>query len=333
MTIKIELGMYQGARQKGMTMSELLEKERPSEKEGLDAFEFALFERDINLRRDTVEKFYRTTEDSVLFPEFINRNVRIGLVGLGKRDLVLDDLIATTTSIDSGVYETVQAVFETKKLDFKKIAEGAPIPTVTMSTGKQSIRLAKIGIAMDATYEVLRRMKLPLLSIHMQLIGKRLAKKMVAYAVHVLVNGDGNDNAITPTSEVISYENLLSWMLDMEQWEPTVWFAKKATLKEILVLEEFMDTRLFDTAKTGALATPFGFDMKKFNWEETTLGDDQIFQVDKSAALELVTESGAELIETDKVIDKQLEKTVISQVMGFAKIFTEAAAIFEKAGE
>ena len=330
MLAKLTKEMYQEARQKGMTMSGLLEKERPSQVEGLDAFEFALFERDINLKKDTVEKFYRTKEDSVLFPEFINRNVRIGLVGLGKKDLTLEDIIATTTPIDSGVYETVQAEFSAKKLDFKKIAEGAPFPTVTMSTGKQSIKLAKIGLAVHATYEVLRRMKLPLLSIHMQLIGKRLAKKMAAYAVHIIVNGDGNTNPAGETTGAITYDKLLAFMLDMDQWEPTVWFAKKALIQEILLLTEFKDSRLFDTARTGALATPFGHDLKKLNWDETTLGDNKLFQVDKSAALEMIEETGAELIETSKVIDKQLEKTVISQVVGFAKIFTEAAAIYKK---
>ncbi|PKN28265.1 MAG: hypothetical protein CVU64_14260 [Deltaproteobacteria bacterium HGW-Deltaproteobacteria-21] len=329
MAVKIAKEMYQAARQAGLTFSELLTRERPSTMEGLDAFEFALFERDINLRRDTVEKFYRTQEDSILFPEFINRNVRIGMVGLGKRDLMLSDIVATETPIDSGVYETVKAEFSVKNIDFKRVGEGAPFPTVTIGVGKQSIRLAKIGVALDATYEVLRRMKLPLLSIHLQLIGKRLAKRMVAYAVYVLVNGDGNNNALAPKQEAASYDALLAWMLDMDQWEPTVWFARKELLTTILTLEEFKDTRLFDTAKTGALATPFGFDMKKFNWEESTLGDGQLFQVDRSAALELVKEIGAELIETDKVIDRQFEKTVISQVGGFSKIFPEAAAIFE----
>ena len=330
MAVKLAKEMYQQARQKGLTFSGLLEKERPSEVEGLDAFEFALYEQDINLTRDTVERFYRTKEDSILFPEFINRNVRIGIEGLSAKDVMLADLIATTTNIDSGVYETVNAQFDAKKLDFKKIAEGAPFPTVTITSGKQSIRLAKIGVAVEATYEVLRRMKLPLLSIHMQLIGKRLAKKMVAYAVFILANGDGNGNPAPEESKALSYDNLLDWFLDMDNWEATVWFAKKALIKEILKLDEFKDTRLFETAKTGALATPFGNDLKKFNWAETTLGDDQVFQVDRSAALELVKETGAELIETDKVIDKQFEKTVISQVLGFSKIFTEAAMIFKK---
>jgi hypothetical protein len=331
MALKLEKGMYQQARQKGMTFSELLAAENPSTVENLDAFEFALMDRDINLKKDTVEKFYRTKEDSVLFPEFINRNVRIGIAGLSRQDLTLEELIATTTTIDSGVYETVNAQFAEKNLDFKKIAEGAPFPTVSISSGKSSIRLAKIGVQLDVTYEVLRRMKLPLLSIHMQLIGKRLAKRMVAYAVYNLINGDGNANAAPATAATpVTYENLLDFYLDMDNWEASVWACKTPLLKEILKVPEFKDSRLFDTARTGDLAKPFGFPLKRFNWTETVLGDAQLFQVDKSAALEQVKESGAELIETDKVIDRQFEKTVISQVVGFSRIFTDAAKIFTR---
>lgn len=321
--------MYQEARLKDMTFSELLAAESPSQMEGLDAFEFALYQRDINLKKDTVEKFYRTKEDSILFPEFINRNVRIGMAGLGRFDLTLEELIATTTTIDSGVYDTVKAEFDAKKLDFKRVTEGTPFPTVAITSGKNSIRLAKIGLALDATYEVLRRMKLPLMAIHMQLIGKRLAKRMVAYAIYNIINGDGNDNAAPATEATpISYGALLDFFLDMDAWEATLWTAKKAALKTVLKLDEFKDSRLFDTAATGNLARVFGYQVKRFNWTESTLGDDMIIQLDKSAALELVKENGAELVETDKIIDRQMEKTVISQVVGFSRIFQDAAQIF-----
>jgi len=331
MAVAIEKSMYQHAQQLGVTMTELLEKERPSQEEGLDAFEFALYERGINPKRDKVERFYKTTDDSILFPEYINRNVRIGMVGLGKLDVVLDDIVSTTVNIDSATYETVKAEFDEKgDLDLSRVTEKGDFPTVSMKTGKEVIRLAKTGVKIEATYEVLRRMKLPVLSVHMQLIGKRLQKKKVAYAVYTLLNGDGNGNALTPTVDALNYDNLLDFMLSMENWEATVWFSKKDMLKNILTLTEFKDTRLFETAKTGALATPFGHDLKKFNWSESTLGDDQLYQLDKSAALELVKETGAELIETDKVIDRQFEKTVISEVCGFSKIYPDACKIFQK---
>ncbi len=327
---KIEKEMYAEAGKKGLTLSQHLEAARPSEEEKLSAYEFALFEQDINLNKDTVERFYRTSDDRVLFPEFINQNIRIGMVGLGKKDLNLEDIIATTTTIDGGVYETVKAEFSNKNLDFKRIAEGAQFPTVRMSIGKQSIRLAKIGLQLEATYEVLRRMKLNLLSIHMQLIGKRLAKKMAAYGVYTLLNGDGNANAAEKLTEELNYAKLMEFDLDMDDWEASVWFAKKAMILKLGLVSEFKDSNLFDTAKTGAYATPFGNALKKFNWKDTTLGDNQIFQVDKSATLELVKESGAELVETDKVIDKQFEKTVASQVIGFSMIFSEACRVFEE---
>jgi len=243
----------------------------------------------------------------------------------------LRGLVATTTTIDSGVYQTIKAEFDAKKIDFKRVTEGAPFPTVAISAGKESITLAKIGIGMDVTYEVLRRMKLPLLAIHMQLIGQRLAKRNVAYAMYSIINGDGNDNAAAQTQPTaVSYDALLDFYLDMENWEATVWSAKKALLKTIFKLDEFKDPLLFDTAKTGDLAKAFGYNIKRFNWTETPLGDDMLVAVAKNAALELVKESGAELVETDKVIDKQFEKTVISQVMGFSRIFKEAATIFKK---
>jgi hypothetical protein len=329
MAVELQKEMYKQARNQGVTFSELLAIESPSTVEGLDAFEFQLMERDINLRKDTVEKFYRTSEDSVLFPEFINRNVRIGIAGLGRFDLTLEELIATTTTIDSGVYESVNAEFDAKKIDFKRVTEGAPFPTVSIATGKNTIKLAKLGISLDVSYEVLRRMKLPLLAIHMQLIGQRLAKRNVAYAMYNIINGDGNNNAAPATNAAaLSYEALLNFFLNMETWEATVWTAKTALLKTMLNLNEFKDPLLFDTAKSGKIAPAFGNDLKRFNWTETTLGDKMLVAVAKNAALELVKESGAELIETDKVIDKQLEKTVISNVLGFSRIFTDAAYVF-----
>lgn len=332
MAVKLAKEMYQQARKQGITFTELLAVENPSQQKDLDAFEFALMERDINLKRDTVERFYRTTEDSILFPEFINRNVRIGIAGLGRFDLALDEIISTTTTIDSGVYETVKAEFDAKKIDFRRVTEGAPFPTVAISSGKETIKLAKIGIGLDASYEVIRRMKLPLMAIHMQLIGQRLAKRMVAYAMYNIINGDGNDNAAPQTDPLaVSYDNLLDFFLDMEEWEATVWAAKKTLLKTILKLDEFKDPMLYDTAKTGELAKTFGYNIKRFNWTETTLGDDMLVAVAKNAALEMIKESGAELIETDKVIDRQIEKTVISQVLGFSRIFQKAAYIFKKA--
>ncbi len=327
--IKLEKDMYKTARLKGLTFSELLAIENPSQNEKLDAFEFALMERDINLKSDTVERFYRTAEDSILFPEFINRNVRIGLAGLTGLDLSLDDITATTTTIDSGVYDSVSAAFNNKDVDFKRVGEGAEFPTVKITTDKNSVRLAKLGVKIEMTYEVMRRMKLPLLAIHIQLIGQRIAKRNVAYAMHNIMNGDGNNNAAPATAAAaLSYAGLLKHYMSMDEFTGTVMAARSTDMESILALDEFKNALLFDTAKTGNIPSPFGLPFKRFNWTESTLGNKLVPIVAKNAALEMLKESGAELIETDKIIDKQIEHTVISNVIGFSRIYTNAAKVF-----
>jgi hypothetical protein len=332
MALKLCREMYGQARTLGITVTELLAQENPSEETGLDAFEFALMKQDINLRQATVERFYRTQEDIYLFPEFINRNVRIGLAGLTAIDLTLEDVIATTTTIDSGVYDTFNTVFDEKKIDFTRIAEGGMFPSVSITTAKNSVRLAKLGLKLNATYEVLRRMKLPLFAAHLQLIGQRIAKRNVAFAMYNLLNGDGNNNAAPATdSTALTYNALLAFFYGMDRFAPTVMTAKSADVVAILSLPEFQTPFIFKTAATGEMPTPFGNPLKRFNWTESTLGNGLITQVCKTAALELVKESGAELIETEKVIDKQLQDTVISNVIGFSRIFAEGAKVFTKA--
>lgn len=330
MAMKLCREMYSHARNEGITVTELLARENPSEEKALDAYEFALMKQDINLKKATVERFYRTQEDIYLFPEFINRNVRIGLAGLTAIDLTLQDVIATETSIDSGVYDTFKTVFDEKKIDFTRIAEGGMFPSVTITSAKNSVRLAKLGLKLNASYEVLRRMKLPLFAAHLQLIGQRIAKRNVAFAMYNILNGDGNDNAAPVTDPTpLSYNALLGHHIKMDRFAATCIAAKGNEMISTLSIPEFQTPFIFKTAATGDMATPFGLPLKRFNWTESNLGDGTITWIAKSAALELVKESGAELIETEKVIDKQLQDTVISNVIGFSRIFAEGAKTFK----
>ena len=84
-TIRLEKGMYQEA---GRSFTQVLEGLDPSEQykgtrlEGLDAFQRQLKRFDIKVKgagSDPVEKFFRTADSAVLFPEYIARSVRQGM--------------------------------------------------------------------------------------------------------------------------------------------------------------------------------------------------------------------------------------------------------------
>ena len=110
-TIKLEKGMYQEA---GRSFTQVLERLDPSEQykgtgmEGLDAFQRQLKRFDIKVRgaaSDPVEKFFRTADSAVLFPEYIARSVR---QGMEEGDL-LPSITAATTRFEGMDYRSITA--------------------------------------------------------------------------------------------------------------------------------------------------------------------------------------------------------------------------------
>ena len=100
--LKLEKGMYHEA---GRSFTQVLESRDPSEQyrgtalEGLDAFQRQLKRFDIKVKgtgSDVVEKFFRTADSAVLFPEYIARSVR---QGMEEADL-LPQLTAAVTRFD-----------------------------------------------------------------------------------------------------------------------------------------------------------------------------------------------------------------------------------------
>ena len=104
--IKLEKGMYgQGDK----SFSNILEELDPSENyrgtplEGLDAFQRQLKRFDIHVKgagSDMVEKFFHTTDSSVLFPEFVSRVVRQGM----EEENILPNIVATVTDFNGMDY-------------------------------------------------------------------------------------------------------------------------------------------------------------------------------------------------------------------------------------
>ena len=110
--VKLEKGMY---RESGKTFTQVLESLDPSENykgtalEGTDAFQRQLKRFDIHAKgaySDPVEKFFRTMDSSVLFPEYIARAVKQGM----EENNVLPKITASTTTIDAMDYRSVYSV-------------------------------------------------------------------------------------------------------------------------------------------------------------------------------------------------------------------------------
>ena len=333
--LKLEKGMY---RQEGMSFTQVLESLDPSENyrgtalEGTDAFQRQLKRFGIRAKgagSSPVEKFFRTMDSAVLFPEYIARTVRQGM----EENDILPDIVATTTVIDSLDYRSIYSTPTKDDKELKDVAEGAEIPTTEVSTKEHLVSLTKRGRMLIASYEALRFQKLDLFSVMLRQIGAYIQQQQLADAVKVILDGDGNDNAavqytigtepISGTKGTLGYDQMVEFWSKFDPYTMNTILCSSGTMTKMLKVPELQNPLTgLNFQGTGKLTTPLGAQLHRTN----AVADGVIIGLDKRYALELVR-AGDVMVEYDKLIDRQLERAAITSISGFGKICDGAMAV------
>ena len=335
--LRLEKGMY---RQEGMNFTQVLESMDPSENyrgtalEGTDAFQRQLKRFGIRVKgagSSPVEKFFRSMDSAVLFPEYIARAVRSGM----EENDILPAITATTTVIDTMDYRSIYSEADEDSVGGKFIAEGARIPATQVKTKENLISLTKRGRMLVASYEAVRFQKLDLFSVMLRQIGSYIQKMQLADAVDVLVNGDGNDNAaqvftvgsspISGSAGSLGYDQLVEFWGQFDPYTMNAMLCNSAMMTKLLKVPELQNPLTgLNFQGTGELTTPLGAQLHRSGCVE----DGMIIGLDKRYALELVR-AGDVLVEYDKLIDRQLERAAITAVSGFGKICDGAVKVLK----
>ena len=333
--LKLEKGMY---RQEGMSFTQVLESLDPSENyrgtalEGTDAFQRQLKRFGIRAKgagSSPVEKFFRTMDSAVLFPEYIARTVRQGM----EENDILPDIVATTTVIDSLDYRSIYSTPTDEEKELKNVAEGAEIPTTEVNTKEHLVSLTKRGRMLVASYEALRFQKLDLFSVMLRQIGAYIQKQQLADAVKVILEGDGNDNAavqysigtdpISGTAGTLGYDQMVEFWSQFDPYTMNTILCSSGTMTKMLKVPELQNPLTgLNFQGTGKLTTPLGAQLHR----TSAVADGVIIGLDKRYALELVR-AGDVMVEYDKLIDRQLERAAITSISGFGKICDGAMAV------
>ena len=333
--LKLEKGMY---RQEGKSFTQVLEALDPSENyrgtalEGTDAFQRQLKRFGIKAKgagSSPVEKFFRTMDSAVLFPEYIARTVRQGM----EENDILPSIVATTTVIDAMDYRSIYSVPNDDDMKLQDVAEGASIPTTEVKTKEKLVSLSKRGRMLVASYEAVRFQKLDLFGVMLRQIGSYIQKQQLADAVSVLVNGDGNDNAapafavgsspISGTSGTLGYDQLVEFWGQFDPYTMNTILCSTGTMTKLLKIPELQNPMTgLNFQGTGKLTTPLGAQLHRTG----AVNDGVIIGLDNRYALELVR-AGDVLVEYDKLIDQQLERAAITSISGFGKICDGAACV------
>lgn len=348
--INLNRNMYRQAALDRLTFSQYLEKIAPApEGSGLDAFEVQLKERGIVTKTDYAKgisasimenAFYRTEDNDVLFPEFVSRTVREAMV----KDTVLPYLIGQYTTINSNSYKTIYCDDDPDNQSLKRVTEAASLPRAVLTTRNQEVKIYKYGRAIEASYEVIRRMQIDLLALHIGRFGVQAAKDKVQDVLTIAVAGDGNSNAAeiltltsldaTATPGTLTAKAWIKFLMNFEEFACDTIVADKDAFLQILLTDLGTYTAadvirlLGQGATSGVRLTAPQLPANGVNmfWNDSMTAN-YILGLNKNYAIEQVTEAGSEISEADKFITNQTQVLTISENSGFSKIFKEATKV------
>lgn len=300
---------------------------RGSEIEGLDAFERQLKRFDIKVSgagSDMVAKFFQNTKSATLFPEYVKRCVVAGMT----ENSHLDSIIAATTSINTTDYRPI-AVSAPKSGDtvgnFAVTAPGAELAVTEIKPQNSLVALKKRGRLLNTAYEAVKFQRLELFAVALKQMGAFIAKSQLSDAVSTIISGDGNGNAAksitVATTGTLTYADLVKLWGEFVNYNMNRLLIAPDVMAQLLKLNELKDPAAgLKFQGTSRLITPFGAEVIS----TAAVPAGKLIALDKDCALEMII-CGDISVESDKLINQQLDRTAITSTAGFAKIFSDAA--------
>ena len=315
-SVKLEKGMYHLANR---SFTQALEDADPSDQYtgtelgALDAFERQLKRFDIHVSGencDTVDKFFTTTESAVLFPEFVRRAVRRGM-----EESLLPELTAATTAVN-GTSCKGFSIDETDGLYTVTTNEGGTLKKTAITEASTAVALAKYGRLITASYETVRQQRIDVFSVMLRAVGHKLAGAISAAALTVLKN---SVESFDLAGSALAYADLAALYGKFADYDLTTVIASPKNVAAILAMNEMSDRTL---GADGTIRLPFGAKLLK----SASLNDKTIIGISKEFALECMTGSDV-LLESDRLIDCQLDRIAVTVRVGFQPLMSGATAV------
>jgi len=353
--IKLSAEMYEIAYKHGMTFSQLLERMNPSAPdETLDAFEkqckrFGIILKNVpekGIWASRGEMFFQSNQPAsrILFPEFLNRVARIALL----EDYDINWVIAQDRPIDSGSFRSLYITSTAAQRRKARVGQGGEFPRTKVTWSEQAGTVKKTGIQLDLSYEFVRRVSLPLLEIVLKGIMIQNHRDDFADVVNVLINGDDHASPANPatvdslstldtaaTLGTLTYKGYLKFGNQFKPYRLNVAIGNVDTILQVVLCQKPSTDPIQLLSLLQSKERIIGESITLVNpaWGRVSLiihsgvPAHKLVGLDKRYALEKITEIGADLQETDRLINTQFERVVLSESRNFSKLFTAACRV------
>ncbi len=310
--VKLEKGLYNLS---GKSFTAALEELDPSaayagtELASLDAYERQLKRYNIRVNGadcDMVEKFFVSTETAVLFPEFVKRSIRKGF-----DETVLSAVTAVRTVSESSQY--LGCVLDDSAA-YGTTAQTVALTAASVTEGTTAVTLQKFGRLINASYEAVRKQRLDVFGVMLRSIGVKLANAVAKQAMTVL-----KASASGISTSALTYADLADLYGCFDSFDMTTVIASPAVASKIAAMEQMKDSK---AEANGKMYLPFGSELVK----SSAVDNATVIGIDRDFALEFITSTGL-VLETDKLIDRQLDQITVSLTCGFRKITPDAVKV------
>lgn len=297
---------------------------------GTNVADYCAQEFGVDINRVTVDRFFQSDPNAKwLFPDMVREAVIDGM----RRKPAYPNLIIRDESIDGTAYDVPYVEESAENEELRTVAEGAAIPESEITYGDRIVRIDKKGRGVIASYEAVRRMSIDMLRVHLRRMGERLGRNLDARLATVLLEGDSSGASTAPVTldtaaqSTWTYADIVKGFMALtvdHYFTPTHMLANSALSQAILNLAEFKDAALFDFAKTGALPTPLGVRLVPLADQPA----DKLTILDANYAAAKLTEQDL-LVESDKLIHQQWDRTYLTVVTDFAVIYDKARVVIQ----
>lgn len=298
----------------------------------------------------------------VLFPEYINRQLRVTPIPMD----ILGELIAKVSPIDSIAQKTIYMEDIREQRRMMRVPEGAELPIKYFSLKEHDVAIYKYGLRLKNTYEFARRIRLDIFSLFLQRIAAQNKLDQAETAIDVIINGDGNANAVpswnlttldpnapagpgTQTDTYLAlygypnqqstigkgmtYNGFLKWKATLYPMAMSTVVGRLNELLQIITLQFPNINPLLLLAQFNAEGVNIGsIELAQDMWRSVRLVympfmvGGILVGLDKSLVLEELVEVNSNITENARDIRNQTSEVTISQNVGFNKIINEAAS-------
>lgn len=290
------------------------------------------------------KRFYMSSNpvSDVMYPAFIQGVARQKQIAPA---IPLATIVSLVTPIDSGVYKAFYLTDSESSRQMVRVGEGAEVPTVTLTGGDHSINVRKYGRRLLGTYETFRRMRIDRFALHIALLAVQAEVDKVKTGIDVLINGDGNADtsatsynlttmdtaAIAGTPTIKGY---LNWRMQWSNpYNCSVVLGRSDDILSLLMMNAGSSNVMFGQIQgmfgIGGVA-PISPQLSGalVGWDGQVT-DSNWLGLDSRFGLEMVSEIGATLTETNRIISTQFNEIVITESLGFCVMDADAAKMLD----